>query len=110
MAPQDDLTAERAAKCTESVWTSLGNGHGISGTCGRTGKVLANGKWYCGIHNPEAVAARRRKSEALYQAKSKKWREDFEHEEYNRKAGDICRSLGLTDPAQLLDRLASEGG
>ena len=109
MAPQDDLTAERAAKCVATVWTSFGNGHGCLNLCGRTGKVQANGKWYCKIHDPAAVEARKKKSEERYQEQSRKWHEQYARDQYDRKAGDICRSLGIADPAQLLDRLASEG-
>ena len=105
MTPQE----RAAAVCAESVWSSFGNGHGMLNACGRKGKVQVGGKWYCGIHDPAAVEARKRKSEALSQERSRKWDERYQREQYDRKAGDICRSLGLTDPVQLLDRLAQEG-
>jgi len=34
--------------------------------CGKNAKSYENGKWYCGIHNAEAVANRKAKSDAKY--------------------------------------------
>ena len=39
--------------CSERVYTSF-HDH----LCPRKGKVERNGKWYCGQHDPEAVAAK----------------------------------------------------
>ena len=55
-----------AHKCEESVrvpgrWPRFN-------PCGKSAKVENNGKWYCGIHSPDAVAARRAKSDAKWQA------------------------------------------
>lgn len=39
--------------------------------CGHKGKVQRGGKWYCGRHDPEKVALRKKKREEKWQAESK---------------------------------------
>ena len=45
--------------------------------CGKTAKVERDGKWYCGIHDPVRVAAKRAERDAEYARKcterSAKW-------------------------------------
>jgi hypothetical protein len=35
--------------------------------CSKTGKVERDGKWYCGVHDPETVAARNAKRTAEFE-------------------------------------------
>lgn len=67
-------------------------------TCGRKAKVEVDGKWYCGIHNPESVAKRRKKQEAEWAEKSKRDHERWDREKFDRQAGDACRAMGIKDP------------
>ena len=52
----------RTHYCVGSVW----NGYRSQG-CGNRAKALVEGRWYCGIHDPVAVAAKR-------DARAAKWR------------------------------------
>ncbi len=92
-----------SGKCVESVWTSLGNGHGITQQCGRTGKVQHEGKWYCGIHSPEAKAKRKAKSDVHYQQYREKMDAKYAREDFDRRAGDALRAMNITDPQALTD-------
>ena len=38
--------------------------------CSKTGKLNEDGKWWCGIHAPSAVAARRAKQDAKWKSYS----------------------------------------
>lgn len=40
--------------------------------CDKSAKIERNGKWYCGLHDPEAKKARRAANDAKYSEKSKK--------------------------------------
>lgn len=46
--------------------------------CAKAGKVMRDGKWYCGIHDPESEKARRAAIDAKYAAESalrqKQWK------------------------------------
>ena len=44
--------------------------------CGKTAKVQRDGKWYCGIHDPEKVAERRKKQDDKWHAGMKAAREE----------------------------------
>ena len=90
-------------KCVESVWTGLGNGHGFSRQCGRTGKVQHEGRWYCGMHSPEAKAKRKAKSDAHYQQYREKMDAKYAREDFDRRAGDALRAMNITDPQTLTD-------
>ena len=90
-------------KCVESVWTGLGNGHGLSQQCGRTGKVQHEGRWYCGMHSPEAKAKRKAKSDAHYQQYREKMDAKYAREDFDRRAGDALRAMNITDPQTLTD-------
>lgn len=59
----DSVAKER---CVARVYSgSSFGGH----SCQRPSKVERNGKWYCGIHDPEYVAAKRATQEELWRAK-----------------------------------------
>ena len=90
-------------KCVESVWTGLGNGYGLSQQCGRTGKVQHEGRWYCGMHSPEAKAKRKAKSDAHYQQYREKMDAKYAREDFDRRAGDALRAMNITDPQTLTD-------
>ena len=90
-------------KCVESVWTGLGNGYGLSRQCGRTGKVQHEGRWYCGMHSPEAKAKRKAKSDAHYQQYREKMDAKYAREDFDRRAGDALRAMNITDPQTLTD-------
>ncbi len=64
------LTGEE--RCSRRSWT----GYDYS-SCPHKAKVERNGQWYCGRHDPEAVAAKRKarhaKWDAEWAAKAKGW-------------------------------------
>lgn len=53
---------------------------GRSYPCSKRGKVERDGKWYCMIHDPERVAARRAKQDAerkaKWEAREAQWKRD----------------------------------
>ena len=51
-------------QCATSVWGQY-NSH----PCPNAGKVQRGGKWYCGVHDPEAVRARREEADREWQSK-----------------------------------------
>lgn len=54
-----------ANKCCKTVgWDVLYNEHF---ECGKPGKVERDGKWYCGIHNPERAEVRQAERNAKYE-------------------------------------------
>lgn len=141
MTPQDNLTAERAAKhCCARVydrWRIDVSGH----QCTKPAKVETGGKWYCKVHDPEAVKRREKASYDRYQKQFEnrlKYTEtayqaalQTARHEALREAAQQARfgamelraineplqtdALGygqkaLQDFADILDRLASEGG
>jgi hypothetical protein len=52
--------------------------------------VERDGQWYCRQHDPEAVAARRAKADAAYQARS-----DAEDERFRRRAAEAAACRGV---------------
>jgi hypothetical protein len=48
-------------------------------TCGKTAKAESNGKWFCGIHSPEAAARRKAKSDARSAEWNRQWNEKDRH-------------------------------
>lgn len=59
------MTTE-AKTCCRSTWTGRWINH-----CHNKAKVERDGKWYCGIHDPEAVKQKRDKRNAAYEAELK---------------------------------------
>ena len=49
------MATEMRVKCSRRIY----NGRGFSSACTRNGRVEREGKWYCGQHDPVAVAQRR---------------------------------------------------
>ena len=43
--------------------------------CQRSGKVQRDGKWYCGTHDPERIAAKQRKKREQWKSEDEKQRE-----------------------------------
>ena len=87
--------------CQEKVWPT-GSWSGYP--CGKKGKVEHDGKWYCGIHSPEAKERRIAKSDERYRQYRARQDEQLAYEIYNTKAGDACRVLGIADPTELVTR------
>jgi hypothetical protein len=81
-------------------------GHG----CSKPGKVEVDGKWYCAIHDPEAVKRRDVAMRAKWELERKASEEKWERIRYNQKAGDACRTLGIIDPAELLTHWTRKEG
>lgn len=57
-------------KCSQRIrprgaGMAFSSGH----TCDRNGAIQRDGKWYCGQHDPEAVAARNKALNAKWEAK-----------------------------------------
>lgn len=71
-------------KCKVRVW------HGFnSHECGKKAKVEENGKYYCGIHNPEKGRVREEKNK-------KEFEKDMARRKYDSYAIIYCKRLGLT--------------
>ena len=61
--------------------------------CGRPGKVEREGKWYCGIHDPERVAKRDEETRARWDRQSKARNLLWD-------ANELCQNLVATAAAQ----------
>jgi hypothetical protein len=61
--------------CCEQINKTPGSNWPRFGPCGRRAKVESDGKWYCGIHSPDAKAARDAKGKAAWEAdcRRRKW-------------------------------------
>lgn len=57
-----------AEQCNQTTWPADAFN---SVRCGNKGKVQHQGKWYCGIHSPEAKQKRKAKSDAHWELKRK---------------------------------------
>ena len=62
--------------CCATVYPSdrWGGLHGY--ICGKSAKICVDGKWYCGIHAPASVKARKEKSEKKWEEKRARWEEE----------------------------------
>ena len=63
--------------CEEVIFVSgalFGDSH--HRPCGKPGKVQVDGKWYCGIHNPERKAKREAEGRAKYEVRMAKWNKE----------------------------------
>ena len=89
--------------CVETLWPA-GAWHGHK--CGKKGKVQHEGKWYCGIHSPEAKAKRKAKMDAADAERAARWKAVSANAAYSTAATDACRALGIIDPAKELPALA----
>ena len=69
-------------------------GHHYCG-CYKNATAQLDGKWYCGTHNPAAVERRKAKQAEQDKARMAQWNAKRESEAYNRRAGELCRQLGL---------------
>jgi glycine/D-amino acid oxidase-like deaminating enzyme len=76
-------------------------------SCSNTGRIERDGKFYCGIHDPEAEKARRAKHEAKWRAK---WDEEKKAHEANRRRQEFGKeaigalqliAAGHNDPRRL---------
>ena len=89
--------------CVETLWPAgAWPGH----KCGKKGKVQHEGKWYCGIHSPEAKAKRKAKMDAADAERAARWKAVSANAAYSTAATDACRALGIIDPAKELPALA----
>ena len=70
----------------EGQWGSFHRHH-----CGH--KAKRDG--YCGIHHPDAVKRRREKSEERYAEIARRRKVRYASEDFNIRAGDMCRELGM---------------
>ena len=50
---------------------------------------------YCGSHHPDAVKRRKEKQDARYEAQSEARSKQWKREEFNERAGNRCRKLGI---------------
>ena len=69
--------------------------------CANKAKVEVDGKWYCGTHNPVAVAKRRLNQLARWAEENRK--DTLAHEErtYNLAMGAMCREYEIRDAEEL---------
>jgi hypothetical protein len=58
--------------------------------CEKPGKVQEDGKWYCGVHNPELKRQRDAKWRAQHEAKSR-----CEEAAYRRRAAEAAACRGV---------------
>jgi len=69
--------------------------------CANRAKVEVAGKWYCGTHNPDAVAKREEKQRARWAEEDRKDTVAREERTYNQVMGNICREYDIKDGAEL---------
>lgn len=73
--------------------------------CTRRGTLAADGKMYCGVHSPAAVAKRRAKSQERYEQQRKEWEAEREAERRAAALVELCQGL---DIAQLVNAIRDE--
>jgi len=68
--------------------------------CGRKGKLAEDGKFYCGVHSPDAVQKRQAKRDASYAALRTKWEAEARHRRFAAAAEAAIREIaaGHNDP------------
>ena len=75
-------------RCEERIYENF-----YSSQCQKTAKVERNGKWYCGIHDPEKVKARQ-------DARQKKWEDKWARGKENQhQAEKLLKRLGVRGSA-----------
>jgi len=81
------MVIPKGTKCCAEVRNS-GGWHTCH--CGNKATVEADGKFYCGVHSPEAVERRRKRSEEKYDARVSK---EMRMEEYRAKTSESYKRL-----------------
>jgi uncharacterized Zn finger protein (UPF0148 family) len=66
-------------QCSRRVYRA---GQFLGGSCSKPAKVQVDGKWYCAMHNPEKVEARRKKA-------NDKWNAEAALATYERKVREV---------------------
>lgn len=66
-------TAREGADCSVRVYDGSFRGH----MCQKKAKVTVDGKSYCGVHDPEKVAARRAAQDAKWKAENDRWSKNY---------------------------------
>ena len=83
-------------KCCETVYRKDAGWGERHQKCGKTAKVEADGKWYCGLHTPEAEAKRAKKREQKYEEFCDKSRRLRKQIEFSARCAAALR--GIDDP------------
>ena len=90
-------------QCVERVFGD----RGFNWRCSNNGTVEKDGKWFCGIHSPEAVAKRGAKQEARYQleheANEKRWERQKVKESLYQAAIEINPSNPMAVAESIVD-------
>ena len=76
--------------CEKVVFRSGGPWRGSR--CSNKGKVQVNGKWFCGIHSPEAETRRIEKRQARYAIKTERWERQAELQKLQKAAVNFFES------------------
>ncbi|KKK46706.1 hypothetical protein LCGC14_3162570 [marine sediment metagenome] len=66
---------------------------GRGSPCSRKAKVFRDGKGFCGLHDPEVVAARRAKQYAKWEAEWKRWAKERRLQPIHEAAEDLLAAL-----------------
>jgi uncharacterized Zn finger protein (UPF0148 family) len=64
--------------------------------CSNRGKYEVDGKWYCGVHNPEAVKRREERIAERDRRRQEQWDRQWKKEQHATKAANALR--GIDDP------------
>ena len=75
--------------CCDQVWVQTGR-WGHRSPCGKTAKFERDGKWYCGIHDPEKRKARSAAWDAKYEAEREASRKKRQREEAAMELLELC--------------------
>lgn len=86
MTAKDDNEAN--PPCSETVYTGTWGGN----ACSKPSKVRIGNKWYCTIHDPARVAARRQASADRYEEERRAARAERER---LRRESHTCNTCGL---------------
>ncbi len=83
----------------------LDSGGWHSRLCGKMVKIVVDGKGFCGIHDPVAVALREEKRNARYAAKQARWKANCELQAAQKSLIDEARLHNPPCLAEALKRL-----
>jgi hypothetical protein len=78
--------------CCGQVWVKMGR-WGEHQLCGKTAKFDREGKWYCGIHDPERLKAKSAERIAKWQAEWERYRKRRQREEAAWELLELCEEI-----------------
>lgn len=80
---------EEIKYCEEVMWDRYNHRHFH---CNNKAKIYRNGKWYCGIHDPDKIAEKKRLQQEKW---DKKWAESEARNRRNEAEAHYCQNLSV---------------